>query len=184
MFTRASCEEGAEQQSCRLRNAQNLISHIAIPEKRLTSDGLPRRPLVNGLSCPFHLLTEPVLPVANRVGYAVHTRKVFLLQASAVETAVLRNDNGLEAHIIDTGAVIQRLFVPDADGNLGDIVAGFDALEDYDVSCQSSRLISSPSCHFNSKQLLHQAHMLSRKAKAAGVKKAFGKLGEHADLES
>ena len=37
----------------------------------------------------------------------------------------------MELHLIETGATIQRLLVPDAKGNIGDIAAGFDNPEDY-----------------------------------------------------
>ena len=38
---------------------------------------------------------------------------------------------GLEAHITDLGATLQRLYVPDANGQLADVVLGFDCPEDY-----------------------------------------------------
>lgn len=38
---------------------------------------------------------------------------------------------GLEAHILDLGATLQRLYVPDAEGRLADVVLGFDRPEDY-----------------------------------------------------
>ena len=37
----------------------------------------------------------------------------------------------LEAHISDLGATIQRLYVPDANGALSDVVLGFDNPTDY-----------------------------------------------------
>lgn len=39
---------------------------------------------------------------------------------------MLQNDNGMEVHLIQTGAIVQRLLVPDAGGNIIDVVAGFD----------------------------------------------------------
>ena len=44
---------------------------------------------------------------------------------------VLKNKHGMEVHVLQTGAVIQRLLVPDRDGNLGDIVLGYDDEETY-----------------------------------------------------
>lgn len=47
---------------------------------------------------------------------------------------VLRAANGAQVHILRTGCVIQRLLVPDKDGELGDVVLGFDSAEPYQVS--------------------------------------------------
>ena len=41
---------------------------------------------------------------------------------------------GLEAHISDFGATLHRLYVPDAQGQMADIVLGFDAPEGYAAS--------------------------------------------------
>lgn len=43
---------------------------------------------------------------------------------------VLKN-SGLEAHITNFGATLHRLYVPDANGNMADIVLGFDTPEEY-----------------------------------------------------
>lgn len=37
----------------------------------------------------------------------------------------------MEVHLIETGAIVQRLLVPDAKGEIGDIVTGFDDETDY-----------------------------------------------------
>ena len=42
-------------------------------------------------------------------------------QLKHLPTHVLKGPNGLEAHISPLGAVIQRLYVPDAQGNLEDV---------------------------------------------------------------
>ncbi len=44
---------------------------------------------------------------------------------------VLRNTNGMSVTIIDYGATITRIEVPDRDGNAGDVVLGFDSLGGY-----------------------------------------------------
>ncbi len=41
---------------------------------------------------------------------------------------------GLEAHITDFGATLHRLYVPDADGNVADVVLGFDSPAEYKKS--------------------------------------------------
>lgn len=43
----------------------------------------------------------------------------------------LENENGVKARVINFGAVLVNLYVPDADGNVADVVLGFDKLEDY-----------------------------------------------------
>lgn len=43
----------------------------------------------------------------------------------------LTNANGMKAKVIDYGAILVSLLVPDKDGNLTDVVLGFDKLEDY-----------------------------------------------------
>lgn len=43
-------------------------------------------------------------------------------------------DGTVSAHITDFGATVQRLYVPDANGNLADVVLGFDKPEDYKKS--------------------------------------------------
>ena len=43
----------------------------------------------------------------------------------------LSNANGVRARVINYGAVLVNLFVPDKDGNAEDVVLGFDTLEGY-----------------------------------------------------
>jgi aldose 1-epimerase len=43
----------------------------------------------------------------------------------------LRNQHGMEAHILNYGGIIQSLKVPDRNGNLGDVVLGYDSLGGY-----------------------------------------------------
>lgn len=43
----------------------------------------------------------------------------------------LENDKGTIARIINYGGIITHLFTPDSKGNTGDIVLGFDTLEEY-----------------------------------------------------
>ena len=43
----------------------------------------------------------------------------------------LSNKNGMKAGIINYGAILVNLFVPDHEGNLEDVVLGYDDLEDY-----------------------------------------------------
>ena len=50
------------------------------------------------------------------------------------ELVILKNQKGVEAHILTLGAIVQRLRVPDSKGTLGDVVLGFDDLEPYQAS--------------------------------------------------
>lgn len=46
---------------------------------------------------------------------------------------VLKTPSGMEAHILPVGACVQRLLVPDRDGKLADVMAGFDDPDEYRV---------------------------------------------------
>jgi aldose 1-epimerase len=48
-----------------------------------------------------------------------------------VEIYTLRNTRGAEARIMTYGGIVQKLTMPDKNGNYADIVLGFDALEGY-----------------------------------------------------
>lgn len=45
---------------------------------------------------------------------------------------ILSNDNGMEVHILDYGAIITSIIVPDKDGNLDDIALGYDSIAEYE----------------------------------------------------
>jgi aldose 1-epimerase len=48
-----------------------------------------------------------------------------------VDLYTLSNDNGMTCAITNYGGIIVSLLVPDRDGNLADVVLGFDTLEEY-----------------------------------------------------
>ncbi|MCM1145844.1 MAG: galactose mutarotase [Clostridium sp.] len=48
-----------------------------------------------------------------------------------VYTFTLKNANGMKARVMNFGAVLVNLYVPDKNGNLADVVLGYDKLEDY-----------------------------------------------------
>ncbi len=48
-----------------------------------------------------------------------------------VEIYTLRNDNGMEARILTYGGIIQSIKVPDKNGQMGDVVLGYDTLDGY-----------------------------------------------------
>lgn len=56
------------------------------------------------------------------------------------EAVVLRNANGMEVHVLPTGACLQRLLVPDAAGGPPvNLMMSFDDEESYKVSVCSFR---------------------------------------------
>ena len=44
----------------------------------------------------------------------------------------LRNQKGMEAHITDYGATVVRLYVPDREGDLVDVVLGYEDAAGYE----------------------------------------------------
>jgi len=48
-----------------------------------------------------------------------------------VETFEIKNANGMKMNVTNFGARVTNLWVPDRDGNLVDVVLGFDTLDDY-----------------------------------------------------
>jgi aldose 1-epimerase len=62
---------------------------------------------------------------------AVTTPYGKLADGTQVDMITLTNPNGIEVDVISYGGIITRLITPDAKGKLGDIVLGFDNLDDY-----------------------------------------------------
>lgn len=59
---------------------------------------------------------------------------IFIAVCSAQDDPiVLRNANGMEVHLLSTGACVQRLLVPDGAGGTVDVMLGFDDPESYRV---------------------------------------------------
>lgn len=52
-------------------------------------------------------------------------------EGAAIHVFTLTNRHGAEARIINYGGIVLSLKVPDRHGNLGDVVLGFDTLEEY-----------------------------------------------------
>src|ERR1700738_1842157 len=53
------------------------------------------------------------------------------IDGSPVDLYTLKNSNGLEATITNYGGIVGSLMVPDKNGKLGDVVLGYDNLNDY-----------------------------------------------------
>jgi aldose 1-epimerase len=75
-----------------------------------------------------------VVAVAAAEGEAKVSKDVFGTTAGGeqVDRYTLENGNGLIARVITYGGIITELLVPDRDGKLGDVVLGFDNLEQYE----------------------------------------------------
>lgn len=63
-----------------------------------------------------------------------HTHTSSSKAAALQGTATLKNSAGMEVKLAPGGAAIQSLVVPDRDGNLADVVLGFDDPAAYNVS--------------------------------------------------
>ncbi|MDE6662560.1 MAG: galactose mutarotase [Lachnospiraceae bacterium] len=59
----------------------------------------------------------------------------------------LENSNGVKARITNFGAILLNLYVPDAKGNIDDIVLGYDKLEDYYVNGNYFGVVVGPSAN-------------------------------------
>lgn len=49
-----------------------------------------------------------------------------------VQSFILTNNNGMQAVVLEYGAILQKLLVPDRNGGLRDVVWGFEELEGYE----------------------------------------------------
>ena len=78
-------------------------------------------PVLLCVACGPNSSDKPAIPSAN-LGNA---------NGQAVHMYTLTNKNGFEARIMDYGATLVSLKVPDKNGALEDIVQGFDSLDGY-----------------------------------------------------
>ncbi len=53
------------------------------------------------------------------------------IDGSQVDLYALKNSNGLEAKITNYGGIVVSLTAPDKNGKFGDVVLGYDTLNDY-----------------------------------------------------
>jgi len=77
---------------------------------------------------------QPVFFGQYRLGKAMKIyRTVFgrMTDGRTVSIFTLTNDRGLSAKVIDFGAILAELHVPDAKGNMADLTLGFDKLDGY-----------------------------------------------------
>jgi len=83
---------------------------------------------VLGCQVPSHETPSSVETAALTVGRSTFGQ---LPDGRAVELFLLRNAAGMEVELINYGAIIRALRVPDRTGVLGDVVLGFDSLSGY-----------------------------------------------------
>lgn len=57
-----------------------------------------------------------------------------LADGRTVSEYTLKNDRGLEVQVLDFGAIIRRLAIPDRNGARADVVLGFDNLDQYEAN--------------------------------------------------
>lgn len=62
---------------------------------------------------------------------AASKRVVARVQAASMRRIVLKATNGVEVHLVPLGASVVQLWVPDRDGNVADVVLGFDDVQAY-----------------------------------------------------
>jgi len=69
-------------------------------------------------------LEEYMPAISKSAFYAVHQGKTNSLYE-------LKNSNGLTAYITNYGAIVVGIYVPDRNGNLADVVLGYDTIDEY-----------------------------------------------------
>ena len=85
-------------------------------------------------SCSGENKTENVEEVAEQTEVKVKVEKAAfgtLEDGRAVDLYTLTNENGAEVKIISYGGIVTSVRVPDKEGNIEDVVLGFDSLEGY-----------------------------------------------------
>lgn len=90
--------------------------------------------------------------------YQPVTRLLVQINFGHEKVIVLKNQKGMEAHILTLGAIVQSLRVPDKHGELDDVVLGFDDLEPYKVPLTSLLPITWPLLGIGSVLSLDQIH--------------------------
>lgn len=85
--------------------------------------------LISGV-ISFSAFTLAALLAAD--GYAGPIEAKPFPDAEGVIQYTLTNSRGASAQIINYGATVTNLFVPDKDGKMGDVVLGFDNFKQYE----------------------------------------------------
>lgn len=72
------------------------------------------------------------IPGDAHAAEATRTAAGITASGDAIEAITLSNENGISARILTYGATLQTLSAPDRDGNMADIVLGYDDAADYE----------------------------------------------------
>src|SRR5580692_11357829 len=70
-------------------------------------------------------------PQQSNSGSVSHEPFGHTADGTPVELYTLKNAHGMEAKIMTYGGIVQSLMVPDKNGNIGDVVLGYDTLDGY-----------------------------------------------------
>ncbi len=77
------------------------------------------------------LCTAVLASPAHAAGPAIEHAAFGKVAGKPVQVYTLKNDKGVVLKVLDYGAVITELHLPDRSGKLADVVLGYDKLEDY-----------------------------------------------------
>lgn len=92
----------------------------------------------------------------------------------------LENKNGMKAGVIDYGAILVKLLVPDKNGNVQDVTLGYDKLEDYYTNGSFFGATISP----NANRIAGAKFVIDGKAYELDVNDGPNNLHSHFDLGS
>jgi aldose 1-epimerase len=75
--------------------------------------------------------TSSIVQKADSIKNGITSRTFGSLEGKPVTQYTLTNAHGMQVSIIDYGGTITGMMVPDKNGNLGDVVLGFDSFDGY-----------------------------------------------------
>lgn len=90
----------------------------------------------------------------------------------------LKNKNGMKAEVMNFGAILVNLFVPDKNGKVEDIVLGYDRLEDYYVNSANHGATIGP----NANRIADASFELEGNTYQLDVNNGPNNLHSHAEL--
>jgi aldose 1-epimerase len=68
---------------------------------------------------------------SQKINLSVQKEQFGIVEGQPIDIYTLSNEKGAKVKIINYGAIVVSLLIPDRDGNLADIVTGFDSLSGY-----------------------------------------------------
>jgi aldose 1-epimerase len=83
------------------------------------------------MSSPAHCIAAALAAAVLMVPSVTKTTTKVMFEGKPIESVTLKNSRGVEIQAISYGAIITSLKMPDRAGKPGDIVLGFDRLEQY-----------------------------------------------------